>query len=73
MTQVSTSASGRGTSPEKVPERVGIEAVRDHDLGVQQAAERRRNRQLLGMDRRQADSRVGVGMTNHRHGGPPVN
>ena len=54
-------------------QRVGIEPVRDHHLGTQQAAKGRRDRQLLGMDGRQTDSRVGVRMTNHRHGKPPMN
>ena len=52
---------------------IGIEAMRDHDLGIQQAAKGWRDRQLLGVDCRQTDSRIGVRMTNHRHGKPPMN
>ena len=64
---------GTGHLAGKGAERVGIKTVRDDDFRGQQTTERRRDRQLLGMDRRQADSRIGVGMTSHRHGGPPMN
>jgi len=70
---IETSRAGRTVRARTPGQARYIEAMRDHDLRVQQAAERRRDRQVLGMDRRQTDSRVGVGMTNHRHGGPPVN